>query len=769
MSQKIKSVAVIGAGTMGAGIAAHVANAGIPATLLDIVPTSLTPEEEAKGLTLESPQVRNRLVTAGFERARKARPASFMSKAAEQLVTLGNVEDDFDKIAQADWVVEVIIEKLEAKQAMMARIEATAKPEAIITTNTSGLPIASIAEGRSDAFKKRFLGTHFFNPPRYLKLLEIIPTPDTDPEIVKTIAAFGEDTLGKGVVFCKDTPNFIGNRLFSMGNSFAVNYALENGYNVTEVDTLTGPLLGRPKTATIRLLDLVGVDIAAFVAHNLYDLIPHDPYREVLHSPKLDALFEKMLAEQRLGNKTGQGFYKKGQDAEGNRVFMTLNLDTFEYEIPENAHFESVGAVRKIEDLGRRIKGLLDDKWQEDRGAKFVRDVLSYELAYAAHVTPEIAHTLKSVDDAIRWGFAWETGPFQLWDMLGVAEMTEVIEAAGYTVAPWVKEMLAVGITSFYQVDNGRVVGYYDWDSKGYAPLAANPKHIKVDDLRNSGQEIAKNDSASLHDMGDGVLLLEFHAKMNAIDDDMVKMMLRARQMLETDDRWIGMVVGNDGLNFCVGANIFMIGMAAQNKLFDEIDTWLKNVQDTLLAFHYSPKPVVVAVHQRALGGGAEVVFGSSRVVAHAESYIGLVEVGVGVIPAGGGVTTLVRRIIADGMKVQHADPLPLAQKVFETIGLAKVSTSAAEAKELGFLGPNDRIVMNRDNLLYEAKQEVLSMVAGGYAPEAPAQMYAGGRDLKAAIKMGVWMMQQSNFISEHDQFIGNQLANIIAGGDLSG
>jgi 3-hydroxyacyl-CoA dehydrogenase len=769
MTQQIKQVAVIGAGTMGAGIAAQVANAGFPVLLLDIVPNELRPDEEAKALTLDSLVVRNRIVQAGFERARKARPASFMSKEAERLVTIGNVEDDFDKIAGADWIVEAIIEKLAPKQAMMALIEAVRKPGSIVTTNTSGLPIASIAEGRGDDFKQHFLGTHFFNPPRYLKLVEIIPTSDTDQTVMKTIAGFIENILGKGIVYCKDTPNFIGNRLFSISNSFATNYALENGYTVGDVDNLTGPLLGRPKTATFRLLDLVGIDVAAFVAQNLHELIPHDPHRDILRASKLEEVMGGVIERNWLGNKTGQGFYKKGQDAEGKRVFMTLNLDTFEYETPVKVRFESVGAVRKIEDLGERLKALLAEQWQEDRAARYIWAVISYELAYAASCAPEIAHDLKSVDDAIRWGFAFEAGPFQLWDKLGVADTVTKMEAAGHTVAPWVKEMLAAGYESFYRAEDGRATGYYDWASKTYKDVPANPKHIKVDDLRNAGQELHRNGSASILDMGDGVLLLEFHSKMNAIDDDIVKMMVQAKTMLEQEGQYKGLVVGNDGENFCVGANIFMMAVAAQQGMLDQIETATEALQNILLAYHYSPKPVVVAVHNRALGGGAEVVLGASRVVAHAETYLGQVEPGVGLVPAGGGVTALVRRIISSGMQTKNSDPLPLAQKIFETIGMAKVGLSAAESRELGFLSLEDRIVMNRDQLLYEAKQEVLNMVAKGYVPPTPAQLYAGGRDLKAALKMGVWLMKQANYISDHDKLIGDKLANIIAGGDLTG
>ena len=767
LSHPIRRVAVIGAGTMGAAIAAHVANAGLPVLLLDIAPDKLTPQEEAQGLTLASPAVRNRLVQAGFDRTRRLTPASFMSKEAESLVRLGNVEDDLPKIAEADWIVEAIIEKLEPKQHMMARIEAVRRPGSIVATNTSGLPITLIAEGRSDEFKRHFLGAHFFNPPRYLKLLEIIPTAETDPAVVEAMTRFGEERLGKGIVLCKDTPNFIGNRLFSISNSFAANYALDHGYTIQEVDELTGPLLGRPKTGTFRLQDLVGIDVARHVAHNLYDLIPHDPYREVLHSPKLDALVDKLLQNGRLGNKSGQGFYKQGKDAQGKRVFMTLNPATLDYEIPEKRRFEAVEAVGNIEELGERVRALLDEPWQNERGAQFVWAVLSYELAYAASVAPEIAHDLKSIDEAIRWGFAFEAGPFQLWDKLGVAETVARMEAAGHEIAPWVKEMLAAGCDSFYRLENGQVTGYYDWASQQYVDMPARPRQIKIDDLRGQGKEVAKNDGASLYELGDGVLLLEFHSKMNALDEDVINMMAQAKSRL-AEDGYAGLVIGNEGDNFCVGANLQLMATAAQQQMFAKIDSLLKQLQDTLLAFRYSSKPVVVAVHGRALGGGAEVVSGASRVVAHAESFIGLVEVGVGLIPAGGGVTMLVRRILSAGMKVEHADPLPLAQQIFETIGLAKVGGSAAESREPGFLGPNDRIIMNHDHLLYEARQEVLKMVAEGYTSPAPTPLYAGGRDLKAALLMGVWLMEEANYISEHDKLIGNKLAHIIAGGDLS-
>lgn len=468
MTQPIQRIAIIGAGTMGAGIAALAANSGLPVTLLDIPPDRLTPEEEQKGLLLDSPQVRNRIVRAGFERMRQARPPALLNPEVEQLITLGNTEDNFDQLAQADWIVEAIIEKPEPKRAMMARIEAARRPGTLVTTNTSGLPIASLVEGRSDEFKRHFLGTHFFNPPRYMKLLEIIPTPATDPTAVQMISEFGQNVLGKGIVLCKDTPNFIGNRLFSPGNSFAIAYGLEHGYTVEEVDALTGPLLGRPKTATFRLQDLVGIDIAAHVARNLYDLTPHDPYREVLRAPQMEKVVDELLKRGWLGNKSKQGFYKQGQDAQGQRIFMTLNPATFEYEAPRNPSFEAVESVSQISDLGQRLTALFDPRWQADRAAQLAWAVVSFDLAYAAACAQEIAYDFKSLDEAMRWGFAYEAGPFELWDKLGVAPTAARMETSGLNVAPWVKAMLDAGYVSFYRSEDGQVVGRYDWERQGY-------------------------------------------------------------------------------------------------------------------------------------------------------------------------------------------------------------------------------------------------------------------------------------------------------------
>ena len=768
MTYRIEKVGVIGAGTMGAAIAAHVANAGLPVILLDIVPNKLTPEQEKQGLTLDHPTVRNSIVQAGFERCKKARPANFMSQEAESLLRLGNLEDDFDLLKEADWVIEAIVEKPEPKQALMARLEGIRGPKTIITSNTSGLPIASIAEGRSEDFKAHFFGTHFFNPPRYMKLLEIIPIDDSDPEAVQVIANFAETTLGKGIVYCKDTPNFIGNRMMSIDGGFIVDYAFSNGYTIEEVDAITGPLIGRPKTATFRLQDLVGVDVAAFVGNNLYGLIPDDPYREILHTPAGTKPIQGLIERGWLGNKSGQGFYKRSKDEAGKTVFLILNPETFEYEMPQKPRFESVGAVRKIEDIGARLKALFDEKWVDDRAARLARAVVGHQLAYAAAKIPEIADDLLSIDSAMRWGFSYQAGPFELWDKLGVAETVEMIEADGLAVAGWVKKMLASGHNTFYQYEGDKAVGYYDPAGVDYKAIQSDPRKIMIDGLRAGGKEVDRNGSASLLDMGDGVLLLEFHAKMNAIDDDIVKMMVTAREALEQDDV-VGLVIGNQGENFCVGANIFPIAVGAQQGMFDQIDAAVTALQDALMAFRYSPKPVVAAAFGMALGGGAEVLLAASRRVAHAESYIGLVEVGVGLIPAGGGVKEMVRRIISKGMKVNaFTPPLNFAEVVFQTIGQAKVGTSAAESRELGYLDENDRIVMNRDFLLHEAKQEVLQMAAEGYSAPVPAKLFAAGRDTLAGLKMGVWSFREGGYISDHDALIGNWLANVVAGGDLS-
>ena len=747
MTYRIDKVAVIGAGTMGSGIAAHLANIGIPVVLLDIPTPNLSEAEK------DNPEARNRLVKSLYDRMVKAKPANLARADRADLITLGNTEDNFDLVADCDWVVEVIIERLDLKQALMARLEATCKPGTIVTSNTSGIPIHEITANCKPEFKRHFLGTHFFNPPRYLHLLELIPTPDTAPEVLDYMVDFGRNVLGKGVVVCKDTPNFIGNRFFSVAASYGIEQALQQGYTVPEVDAITGPTIGRPKTATFRLMDLVGLDVMAHVNSNLYTAVPDDPYREVLRPEKTAAVMEEMLAKKWLGNKSGQGFYKQ-TFVGGKREFWALNPQTLEYEPAPNVRFDSIGAVRKLEDLGERLRKFLTF---DDRAANYARDLLYFGFAYAAHVTPEIAYNLTDVDKAMRWGFGHEAGPFEMWDMLGVAETAAKMEAAGLEVAPWVQEMLAAGHASFYA--DGR---YYDFNAKAYVPREIDKNIIHLQKL----DEVEKNVSASLRDMGDGVALFEFHSKANAIDQDIIDMAHKALARLDSD--FDALVIGNDGQFFGAGANIFGVAMAAQQGMWDQLDAMIKGLQTATFNLRHAPKPVITAVHQMALGGGAEMVMAGWETVAAHESYIGLVEFGVGVIPAGGGCKEVLRRKINPVMRTPNADILPVMQAAFEQIALAKVGTSAWEAKELGYLRESDLIVMNSEHRFAKAKQRALQLVASGARPPEVEKIYAAGRDVYYALLMGVKSLEWGGFASEHDAKIARKLAYVLCGGDIS-
>lgn len=751
MTYRIEKVAIIGAGTMGGGIAAHLANIGIPVVLLDIPTPNLSAAEQ------DDHQARNRLVQSLYDRMAKAKPANLARADRADLITIGNTEDDFAKIADADWIIEVIIEQLGPKQALMERIEAIRKPQTIVSSNTSGIPINEIADGRSDAFKAHFLGTHFFNPPRYLKLLELIPTVDTAPEVLDFMVQFGRDVLGKGVVVCKDTPNFIGNRFFAVAASYGIEYAFKEGYSISEIDAVTGPLIGRPKTATFRLLDLVGLDVMGHVNRNLYAGIPHDPYKEILKAETVSGVMEQMIANKWLGNKADQGFYRKTM-VNGQREFWTLDPATMDYVAPEKVRFDSVGAVRKVEDLGQRLRQLLQF---EDRAANYVRDVLIFGFAYAAHVAPEIAYKLSDVDDAMRWGFSHEAGPFEMWDMLGVAETAVKMEAAGLEVAGWVKEMLAAGHDSFYK--NGSV---YDWESKSYKLLDVDKNVIVIADLYAAGKEVARNSSASLLDMGDGVLLYEFHAKMNAIDDQIIAMGHQALAKLDAD--FDALVIGNDAENFCVGANLFAIGVAAASGMWDQLAEMVKGLQALTFNLRHAPKPVVTAVQGMALGGGVEMAVAGWEAVAAHESYMGLVEFGVGLIPAGGGCKETLRRKVNPTMRTANADVLPVLQATFEQIALAKVGTSVWENRDLGYVLDSDTVVMNADHRLAKAKQRALQLVAAGARPPEVEKVYAAGRDALAALKLGVQSLVWGGYASEYDQLIANKLASVLCGGDLS-
>ena len=759
MKYQIHRAVVIGAGTMGASIAAHLANAGLPVTLLDIVPNKLTAKEESNGKSLSDHEVRNRIVREGLERALKSRPSSFFTPEHAVLVSTGNLEDDFDVVGEADWIIEAIIENLEIKRQLMDRIDAVRAPESIISTNTSGIPVASIAEGRSENFRKHFLGTHFFNPPRYLKLLEIIPTPDTSADVVDFVSHFAEFRLGKGVVIAKDTPNFIANRLGSVGGAFAMDYILKNNYTVEEVDAITGPPIGRPKTATFRLLDLVGLDVWDNVGSNLVGAIPDDEHAQrYLTSEEANKLIKTMVEKGWLGNKSKVGFYKEVRK-DGKKEFWPLNLETLDHEPPSKPRFDSVGRAKGIDNLDQRLKVFLE---ADDRAGQLVRALTYQGLAYASEVVPEIADTPLPIDDAMRWGFMHDAGPFEVWDSLNVGITVEAMKAEGFPPAPWVDKMLAAGVTSFYDYDENSKVGVYNPQVGDFEAIEQHPSLI----ILSEQEVVAKNPGATMWDLGDGVACVEFTTKMNILDDDVFNMIIEALDRVESD--FEGLVIGNEGDNFSVGANLFMVVMAAQNQLWDQLDEAVRKMQGFGLRMRYFPKPVIVAPAGLALGGGAEIIMSANRVVSSVELYTGLVEVGAGVIPAGGGTKEMLRRILNPPMQTQNAEALPYLQLIFEQVGMGKVATSAEEARQFAILGPCDRVVFNRDHLLMEAKREVLHMVACSYKPPLPEKIYAAGRDGLAALRVGIHMFAEGGYITEHESVIAEKLANIMTGGEIS-
>jgi 3-hydroxyacyl-CoA dehydrogenase len=764
MTDTIKKVAVIGAGTMGGGIAAHAANAGCQVVLLDVAPTQLTPEEQQKGLTLDSPAVRNRIVSAGLERVKKSRPAALFSPERASQITIGNLEDNLGLIADADWIVEVIVEQLAPKRALMERIEQLRKPGSIVSSNTSGIPIASIAEGRSEEFRQHFLGTHFFNPPRYLYLLEIIPTPDTLPEVVQTMRGFADRRLGKGVVIAKDRPNFIANRIGTYAGQARVLYALEHGYSVEEVDSLTGELIGNPKTATFRLFDLVGLDVPYHVTRNLYSAVADDEEREVFQVP---AVLEEMVQKGMLGNKSGVGFYKEQRGA-GGKEFWPLNLQTMQHEAPKKPRFELVGKARKIEDLRQRLRFLMDNA-DMDRAGVFLRETTLRTLAYTARRVPEISDSIADVDRAMRWGFGQQLGPFEIWDALGVRTTAGRMKERGIAVAPWVEQMLAQGVESFYQSEGGRVVGVYAPDAGQYVALEQPEGVIVLEDLRAQGRELVRNESASVLDLGDGVLCFEFHSKVNAIDPLIAEIGYKALELLK-DDKYVGMVIGNQSSDFCAGVNLAVVGMSVMSGQLDQAEQFARGIQKLYMGFRLSPKPVVAAPYGKVLGGGCEVSFSAARRVALAETYIGLVELGVGLIPGWGGCKEMVRRLVNPHVQTPHADALPYLQQAFETVAMAKVSESAELAQKLGYLAQDDKVVMNKERLIGEAKAEVLRMVAEGYTPPPAGgePVYALGKRGIAALGSALHAMRVGGYISEYDQKLAKALAYVMCGGDLS-
>ena len=759
MAFRVERVAVLGAGVMGSAIAAHLANAGIPSFLLDIVPPELSEEDGRKGLTRESPSFRNRLAARGLETALKASPPSFFSPKDARLITIGNIEDHLGWLSQADWIVEAVAERPEIKQALFAKVEAHRRPGSFVSSNTSGIPILALAEGRSQEFRQHFLGTHFFNPPRYMKLLELIPGPETLPEVMQAMAEFGERTMGKGIVFAKDTPNFIANRIGTFGLFTVMRIMIEGDYSVEEVDRLTGPVIGRPKTATLRTADLVGLDTVAHIASNIAQGLSDDAERSAYAVPPF---LQELVKRGWLGEKTGQGFYKRVRGSEGTEI-LALDYKSMEYQPQRKVSIPSLDATQGIEEAAERLRALA---YADDRAGRFVWQALRDTLLYAARCVPEIADDIVSVDRAMRWGFGWELGPFEIWDALGVERASNRIEREGKVLPSLVTRLLRSGDTSFYRREAGRLYGF-DLATSKKAEIQERPEIILLPALRERERVVARNAGASLIDLGDGVACLEFHSKSNTIGPDIVQMTRTSLELCA--ERFDALVIGNQGRHFCVGANLMALLFEAQDENWDEIDLMVRAFQDAVMAVKLFEKPVVAAPFAMTLGGGCEICLHAAKIRAAAETYIGLPEVGVGLIPAGGGCKEMLLRSMEGIPAEVEVDLLPFFRHAFETIAFGKVSTSAKDAQRLGYLRPTDRFAMNQDRLLYEAKQVALAMVAEGYAASRPRDdIKVLGERAIATAETQRYNLKSGGYISDHDDLIAGKLANVLAGGKVT-
>jgi 3-hydroxyacyl-CoA dehydrogenase len=750
VSYKIQKVAVLGSGVMGSGIAAHLANIGIPTLLLDIVPNELSKEEEAKGLTLDSKVVKNRFAAGALQKLLKQKPAPLSSKKNLALITPGNFEDDLDKLKDVDWIIEVIVEKLEIKKSLFEKIDAVRKPGTIVSSNTSGVSINAMAEGRSEDFQAHFLGTHFFNPPRYLKLLEVIPANTTKPEVIEFMKAFGEDVLGKGVVIAKDTPNFIANRIGTYGLLVTMQEMVARNYSVGEVDSVTGPIIGRPKSATFRTLDVVGLDTFAHVAKNVYDHTTGDEQAVFEESPILN----KMISNGWLGAKSGQGFFKK----EGKQI-LELNLSTFEYEPSKKLVAPSLEMAKQAKGPGGKLKTLI---YAKDRVGELLWNSFAPTLIYSAKLMGEIADDIVAIDNAMKWGFGWAQGPFEMWDAIGVEKSVEKMKEEGREVPAFITSLLDKGFTTFYSEIDGDLAYY---NGAEYVKVPVNEKAIDLKRYKKKHGVIKSNSGASLIDLGDGIALLEFHSRSNAIGLDIIQMINYAID--EVEKNFKGLVIGNQGKNFCVGANLGMILMEAQDDNIFELDFVIKSFQQAMRRIKYSSKPVVAAPFQMTLGGGAEVCLPAAHIQASAETYMGLVEVGVGLIPGGGGNIGLYEKFIKGLPNGVEVDYQHIANKVFETIAMAKVSTSGEEARENNFLNFADGISVNPDHLIYDAKQAALALAEAGYTPPVKKSVKVVGAPGYATLLLGAQGMYDSGYISEHDLKIAKKLAYVIAGGKV--
>lgn len=748
--RQIQKAAVLGSGVMGSGIAAHLANIGIPTLLLDIVPRELTQEEKDKGLTLEDKKVRNRISEEALQKLVKQKPAPLTSKNNLSLIEPGNLEDDLSRLKEADWIIEVVVENLAVKKQLFESVDKHRKQGSIVSSNTSGISVEAMSEGRSDDFRKHFLGTHFFNPPRYLKLLEIIPTKDTDQEVLSFMMEFGEDRLGKGVVEAKDTPNFIGNRIGTYGLLITVREMLKGSYSIGEVDSITGPLIGRPKSATFRTLDVVGLDTFIHVANNVYDQV-EGTEKDVFKVPDF---MVKMRENGWLGSKSGQGFFlKQGKD------ILELDPSTLEYGPRKKLETPSIELSKQEKGSANKLKALI---YAEDRAGALLWNIFSPVFIYSAELLGTIADDIVAIDNAMKWGFGWEMGPFEAWDAVGLEKSVRRMQEDGTNIPSWINEMLEKGLTSFYKDEDGQRSFY---DKGEYKPLKANHKIINLKQLKKQNGVIKRNSGASLIDIGDGVALLEFHSPNNAIGMDIIQMINYSID--EVEKNYKGLVIGNQGKNFCVGANLALMLMEAQDDNYFELDLVIRHFQQAMMKIKYSPKPVVAAPFGMTLGGGAEVCLPAAHIQASMETYMGLVEVGVGLLPGGGGNKELYIRHL-EGLPIGvDFDLQKVANKVFETIAMAKVSTSGDEARENNFLNFSDGVSVNGDHLLYDAKQAVLALSEKGYRAPVRKPVPVVGEPGYATLLLGAQNMLLSGYISEHDLKIAKKIAYVISGGKV--
>jgi 3-hydroxyacyl-CoA dehydrogenase len=760
MTHRIQKAAVLGAGTMGARIAAHFANAGLPCLLLDIVPKDAAPAD------------RNKIVLAGLEAAKKSRPAAFFTPALAGKIAVGNFEDDLPRIAEADWIIEVVAENLKIKRGLLAKVAQYRKPGAIVTTNTSGLPVHLIAEGLPEEFQQHWAGTHFFNPPRYMKLVEVIPGPKTSPDVLAALSDFCDRRLGKGVVVAKDTPNFIANRIgtYSMLNALRLMSTL--GLTVEEVDACTGPAVGWPKSATFRTADIVGLDILMHVVKNIYETAPDDESRDAY---KVPVFVEEMARHGWIGDKTGQGFYKRVK-GEGEKEILTLDLNTMEYRARQKARFASIEAGKTIEDTRERLRALVTPLFEgqkTDKAQQFIWGGLSEMCLYAGRRMPEISDHIQDVDRAMRWGFAWELGPFEIVDALGLPDFAEQIKKEGRALPPVFEKVLASGRKSFYESEKG-VNSVFDLTTASVQKVEEPAGILILKNLKEAGREVERNSGASLIDLGDGVVCCEFHAKMNAIGADLIAMLHKGLRRLEND--FDAMVIANQATNFSVGANLMLVLVGAQEQEWDELHMAVKQFQNVNLAIKYAPKPVVAAPQGMALGGGCEIGLHAAKIHAAAEAYIGLVEAGVGLIPGGGGTKEMLIRANENAASGDDLDLFHTLRPVFENIATAKVGTSAEECRELGYLRRNDSYSMNRERLVADAKQTALALARGGWKPAASTwqegaqstQIKVLGESFLATAKMAIHLMVRGGYASDYDAHVARKLANILAGGALS-